>query len=163
MFSNVKIVFKVFFLLTILSTVSSNQKFSSCRQKSFKTDECNLYGIWKNELGSTVVFSCHDGQIKGKYTSAVGKAANWYNLTGSYTMASPKKDVTIASWVVSWNNDVKGNSESSTAWNGIFYPDEGVLYTLWTLVSYEEYKDYWKATNVGQDKFWRTCDVDEQL
>ncbi|KAL4223931.1 hypothetical protein ACF0H5_017393 [Mactra antiquata] len=128
------------------------------KSNSSENKGCYLEGKWKNELGSTAEFACKDGQINGKYMTAVGKASGYYKLTGSYTLSGPNNDVIVASWVVTFNNSVYGNSESSCTWNGIFYPDEGVLYTQWILVRYAERKDLWQSSRIGHDEFKKLSD-----
>lgn len=118
--------------------------------------DCGITGTWKNELNSTVVFtSCKDGQIEGKYNTAVGNASDFYVLTGRYTLSGPKKDVVELGWVVAWNNTQYGNSNSVTSWNGIYYPKEGIIHTQWILTSYAERKDLWETSLINHDEFKR--------
>ncbi|KAL4224186.1 hypothetical protein ACF0H5_017639 [Mactra antiquata] len=124
-----------------------------CATRRGPNGEITLNGSWINELGSVVEFNSTNGELTGKYTTGVGNAGSIYDLTGRYTMGGPKKDVIIATWVVSWHNDVQGNAESSTSWNGIYYPDEGVIYTQWLLVRYTDRTNYWQSTHIGHEEF----------
>ncbi|XP_060588446.1 streptavidin-V2-like [Ruditapes philippinarum] len=118
-----------------------------------KKDDCGVAGTWKNQLWSKVTFSCKNGQITGKYNSAVGNAEDYYSLTGRYTRAGTDDNAVVLGWVVSWNNEVFGNSNSSTSWSGIYYPDERIIRTQWLLTRFKARNDYWETTMVNHDEF----------
>jgi hypothetical protein len=115
--------------------------------------DCGVAGTWKNQLGSKVTFSCKNGQINGKYNSAVGNAEDYYSLTGRYTRAGTDNNAVVLGWVVSWNNEMFGNSNSSTSWSGIYYPNERIIRTQWLLTRFKERNDYWDTTMVNHDEF----------
>ncbi|KAL4224503.1 hypothetical protein ACF0H5_015204 [Mactra antiquata] len=125
------------------------------------SDKACLNGKWTNQLGSQVQFNCKNGNIVGYYMTSVGNANGWYDIVGRYTFNGPNHDTIIASWVVSWNNSYYGNSQSSTTWNGIYYPEEETLHTHWLLVRYQPREDYWQSTYVGTDVFTRTSSDDD--
>ncbi|XP_060588468.1 streptavidin-V2-like [Ruditapes philippinarum] len=117
--------------------------------------DCGIAGTWRNQLGSNVTFTCKDGQLDGKYNSAVGHAEDYYLLSGRYTLSGPKNDVVELGWVVSWNNKKFGNSHSATAWSGIYYPEDGIIRTQWILTRFKERKDNWETSFVNHDEFKR--------
>ena len=123
------------------------------------SDPCGITGNWTNELGSSVMFACNNGHLSGLYNSAVGEAANYYNLSGTYTMAGPTRRDTILGFSVAWNNEAHGNSNSTTSWTGIHYESQNKIFTTWILTRFTSVADKWSNSYVDQNVFERctTC------
>ncbi|XP_045181202.2 streptavidin-like [Mercenaria mercenaria] len=128
-----------------------------CQTVPMEPNECGLAGKWKNQLKSEMKIICQNGEVTGKYNTAVGRASNYYQLVGRYTRVGTNSTDTILGWSVSWNNDVYGNSNSTTSWTGIHYRDEGNIHTHWILVRYHTKPNLWKTSMIGHDEFHRTC------
>lgn len=126
-----------------------------CQDIPFELNQCLLAGKWKNQLQSVMEITCQDGQVDGRYNTAVGNAGNFYKLAGRYTLAG--ENDTVLSWTVSWNNNLYGNSESSTAWSGIHYYEEGIIRTQWILTRYKTRPNLWQTAMIGHDEFERVC------
>lgn len=118
-------------------------------------DPCGISGKWKNQMGSILDISCENGYLNGKYSSAVGNANGLYEILGRYNMVGANNQDCVAGFSVAWNNDIMGNSNSTTSWTGIHYASEGVIHTHWILVRYMEPNKLWAASMVGHDDFER--------
>ncbi|KAH3798126.1 streptavidin-V2-like [Dreissena polymorpha] len=118
-------------------------------------NECGIAGVWRNQLQSVMKFTCVGGHIDGTYFTAVGKADGFYELSGKYL--KPDNNTTIVGWVVAFSNDLYGNSNSTTAWSGIHYADNGTLYTHWLLTRFQPRPNLWMTTTVNHDDFERVC------
>ncbi|KAK3101768.1 hypothetical protein FSP39_006214 [Pinctada imbricata] len=125
-----------------------------CSQLEITADDCGVSGKWMNQLNSTMEICCVDGNLYGKYNSAVGKAEDFYVLRGRYTLHG---DDCILGWSVAFNNTAFGNSYSTASWSGIHYADEEIIYTQWLLASFQSRESFWKAFNTNQDVFHRIC------
>ena len=90
------------------------------------------------------------GKLTGKYNSAVGKASDYYILTGRYTKSGSD---CILGFTVAWNNDAFGNSKSATSWTGVHYTGSAELSTFWILSSYTAPENKWRNSNIGQNVF----------
>ncbi|XP_045181410.2 streptavidin-like isoform X1 [Mercenaria mercenaria] len=133
------------------------QDEDDCQTIPMKPNECGLAGKWKNQLKSEMEIICQNGKVTGKYNTAVGRASNYYHLVGRYTRVGTNFTDTILGWSVSWNNDVYGNSNSTTSWTGIHYRDEGIIHTHWILVRYHNQANLWQTNMIGHDDFHRIC------
>ncbi|KAK3587464.1 hypothetical protein CHS0354_007956 [Potamilus streckersoni] len=118
-------------------------------------DPCGIAGKWKNQLGSTMQITCRKGNLRGKYRSSVGEASDFYDLSGRYTMTGVNQEDCILGFSVAWNNDVRGNSNSTTSWTGLLYASEGIIHTHWILTRYRELESMWASNLVGHDDFRR--------
>ncbi|KAL3855503.1 hypothetical protein ACJMK2_014710 [Sinanodonta woodiana] len=118
-------------------------------------DYCGITGSWKNELGSVIELSCENGNLVGKYRSAVGEAKECYDLSGRYTMTGAEHQDIIFGFSVAWNNDISGNSNSTTSWTGVHYKSEGIIHTHWILTRYMERRSMWASNLVGHADFRR--------
>ena len=116
---------------------------------------CGITGNWINDLGSNVQFSCHDGRITGRYNSAVGNANDYYTLSGGYTRVGPGLNDLVVGWTVAWNNEVKGNSNSTASFTGVYYNANHTIHTTWILTRYTSVEDMWMNSNVGRNVFTR--------
>ena len=116
---------------------------------------CNMTGNWINDLGSNVEFSCHDGLISGRYNSAVGVAKDFYILSGGYTKVGPGLNDLIVGWTVAYNNEVKGNSNSTASFTGVYYESNDTIYTTWILTRYTPAADMWTNSYIGKNVFTR--------
>ena len=115
-----------------------------------------LDGTWYNELGSTMTIATDDnGGITGKYNSAVGKAEDYYILTGRYDVDPTSGEGTSVGWVVNWRN-AKLNAHSTATWSGQYFggSDETIL-THWLLTRSSTPDAVWNSTNIGTDTFTR--------
>ncbi|KAH3878147.1 streptavidin-V2-like [Dreissena polymorpha] len=118
-------------------------------------NECGIAGVWRNQLKSVMKFTCVGGHIDGQYFTAVGKADGFYQLSGKYL--KPDNDTTLLSWIVAYRNELYGNSNSTVAWSGIHYADEGTLYTHWLLTHFYPRPRLWKTTMINHDDFQKVC------
>lgn len=142
----------------VLATQTSNAGSSvPCSTIPDELNHCRVAGKWKNQLKSVMEITCQSGQVTGKYNTAVGRAQDYYDIAGRYTLAGPNMTDTIISWTVSWNNLVYGNSNSSTAWTGIHYAEEGIIRTQWILIRYQTRPNLWQTSMIGHDEFERVC------
>ncbi|KAL4223588.1 hypothetical protein ACF0H5_017058 [Mactra antiquata] len=146
-------VFKVLIVSVGTVLLVHAEELKSLPTKTSHDNVASIEGTWKNDQGSILELEASDGLITGKYLPGVGNAVGHYDVIGKYMSAGPKNDKLIVSWVVSWHNDADGNSESSTTWNGIYYPEEGVMYTKYLIVSFQDRANYWKSTLSGSDEF----------
>ncbi|KDR72421.1 hypothetical protein GALMADRAFT_253228 [Galerina marginata CBS 339.88] len=127
-----------------------------------KFDFNTLAGDWHNQLGSKVHFVTDpNGGITGKYNSAVGRAEDFYVLTGRFDANPPLDEGVSVGWTVNWRNFINGkenNSHSTTTWSGQYYDKStGVerIVTTWLLTQSTTTNDSWDSTNVGNDTFVR--------
>ncbi|KAK3587465.1 hypothetical protein CHS0354_007957 [Potamilus streckersoni] len=141
------------FIILILKYITAIGNLSQNERDS--RDTCGITGTWKNELGSVIELSCANGNLLGKYRSAVGEAKDFYQLTGRYTMTGDKQMDVIFGFSVAWNNAISGNSNSTTSWTGIHYKSEDVIYTHWILTRYMERSRMWASNLVGHADFRR--------
>eukprot|EP00118_Oscarella_pearsei_P024733 m.306684 g.306684 ORF g.306684 m.306684 type:complete len:159 (+) comp41496_c0_seq1:718-1194(+) len=125
-------------------------------------ESANLEGYWQNELGSCMYIDKVDGegQFSGTYNSEDGNAKFEYDLIGrwdSSTEPSTEKGATLG-WTVTWDNADYGNSESTTTWSGIYFPESGQeeqIQTTWLLTVSKAFSNVWESTLVGKDVFKR--------
>ncbi|KAJ6465637.1 Avidin/streptavidin [Mycena vitilis] len=120
----------------------------------------NFTGEWFNELGSKMVLLADGtGNITGQYNSAVGKAEDFYVLTGRFDIDPPGQDEGVSiGWVVNYRN-VELNAHSTAAWSGQFFNkdasgDQRIL-TQWLLTTSSTPADLWSSTQIGHDEFGR--------
>ncbi|VDI56279.1 Hypothetical predicted protein [Mytilus galloprovincialis] len=95
------------------------------------------------------------GEIFEKYNSAVGNAENFYLLLGRCTIPVMEPSNCIIGFVVAWNNEAYGNSNSATSFTGTYYEDTDKIYTFWILTRYTMYADMWASNHIGQNVFTR--------
>lgn len=95
------------------------------------------------------------GEIIGKYNSAVGAADNFYPLLGRFTISEMEPRNCIVGFVVAWNNEAYGNSNSATSFTGTYYENADKIYTFWILTRYNKYADMWASNHIGQNVFTR--------
>ena len=110
----------------------------------------SLEGIWYNELGSKVELEVDDCSIEGTYHTTVGDAQGIYRLVGR-TDGQHMGTNQAVGFVVSWVNEVNGNSFSVTAWSE------------WLLTTETNPDDDWVSTLVGHDTFRRTPPSEEEM
>ncbi|KAL3855499.1 hypothetical protein ACJMK2_014707 [Sinanodonta woodiana] len=116
---------------------------------------CGIAGNWINQLGSMMTITCWNGNLTGIYRSAVGAATDYYQLSGRYTMTGANQKDCVLGFSVAWNNDVRGNSNSTTSWTGLYYASEGIIHTHWILTRYQQINSLWSASLIGHDDFKR--------
>jgi hypothetical protein len=106
-------------------------------------------GLWKNELGSTMLVEQFDGtNFTGTYTSAVSAAGKSATGTLSGTIAGD-----AISFLVNWREEFA----SVTAWAGLVLSDgeSPAIYALWHLASTPaEDGDAWESILAGADLFF---------
>ncbi|KAH3881584.1 streptavidin-like [Dreissena polymorpha] len=112
-------------------------------------NNCSRAGVWKNELQSVMRITCIQGQIRGFYCSAVGKAKSYYPLSGRYLVA--RGNSVIMGWTVAWQNP-SGNNQSSTSWSAISYTGD-VIESQWLLTSYST--ELWRTVMSNRDRFMK--------
>lgn len=122
-----------------------------------KTNHCGIAGLWENQHKSVMEFTCKDGHLNGRYNTAVGHADDYYNLTGKYTMSGPDGSDCVMGWVVTFNNKIFGNSNSTCAWSGIHYESEHIIRTHWVLTHWHPLGDAWQTTTINHDDFVSIC------
>lgn len=149
----------IFFTLTLVAVFSGITKGEVCDAENGPTCDglCGISGNWTNQLGSMMTLDCQPssstvGFLSGSYRSAVGQAADFYQLSGRYTVVGTDY---ILGFSVAWNNDVKGNSKSATSWTGVYYADQQKITTFWILTSYTKPADMWGNSQIGKDVFVR--------
>jgi hypothetical protein len=115
-----------------------------------------LSGDWYNRLGSKMTLTADEnGGLCGKYNSAVGKAEDFYILTGRFDASPPSNRGVSVGWVVTFRNRML-NAHSTTTWSGQYFDggDERIL-THWLLTSSTAPSTVWNSTNVGHEAFTR--------
>ena len=130
----------------------------TCSSTPTNVTDCNPCGIagkWVNDLGSKAEFSCKNGFLSGKYNSKVGKAEDYYLLSGRYTMVGPGHKDAVVGWSVAWNNKEFGNSNSTSSFTGVYYASNETIYTTWILTRYTSFADRWSNSRVGFNVFTR--------
>ncbi|XP_045170216.2 streptavidin-V2-like [Mercenaria mercenaria] len=160
----------VYIFLTISTIVAANnhqKRFidpvkngyeARCAEiQALNENHCGIAGLWTNQLKSVMEFTCKDGHLNGRYNTAVGQADDYYSLTGKYTMSGPNGADCVMGWVVSFNNKVFGNSNSTAAWSGIHYAHEHVIRTHWVLTRWHPLEDIRKTTTINHDDFVSLC------
>lgn len=115
-----------------------------------------LSRAWTNELGSTMELKATaDGALSGRYNSSVGRAENWYPLTGRMTCGAAGKNPTVA-FTVGWKNEKTPDGSSATGWSGQVTGLGTVsprIQTTWLLTRATSAADSWSSTMVGKDTF----------
>ncbi|NXD30467.1 AVR4 protein, partial [Spelaeornis formosus] len=117
---------------------------------AFPSQQCNLAGFWKNDLGSNMtIFDLNKkGNFFGNYSTAVSTNSSNIKvspLLGSQHKGPNQKGQPTFGFTVHWSF-----SDSITVFTGqCFVDDNGkeVLKTMWLLRSHmDECSDDWKAT-----------------
>ncbi|XP_067289697.1 avidin [Pseudorasbora parva] len=124
--------------------------------QNMKVDACNITGVWRNELGSTLRVKAEESEVRGVYQTAVESTsgASGSNRTAQIIGVVGEGTQPTVSFSVLWE---KG---SCTAWVGqCFILSDGaqVLKTFWMLrnVSDNLVGD-WGSTRLGEDLFLKT-------
>ncbi|CAC5383701.1 unnamed protein product [Mytilus coruscus] len=155
---------EIFLIGIAVIYVLGKQEGKACSaDKKDTCDPCGITGKWVNELGSVVEITCKldspdrnsTGEIIGKYNSAVGAAKDYYPLSGRFTIPDQDPKNCIVGFVVAWNNEAYGNSDSATSFTGTYYKDTDKIYTFWILTRYKKYTDMWENSNIGNNVFTR--------
>ncbi|KAK6978197.1 Avidin/streptavidin [Favolaschia claudopus] len=126
--------------------------------KSF--DPARLCGKWVNQLGSHMILTADKcGNISGRYNSAVGKAEDFYVLTGRFDTTPPDNKGVSLGWVVTYKN-TKLEAHSTGTWSGLYFDQtrgasREMILTHWLLTRSTEGKDVWESTRAGNDVFTR--------
>jgi hypothetical protein len=117
----------------------------------------DISGTWYNELKSHMILEVNGRSIRGTYRTRVGAAWGEYQLTGQ--VDNDNDQSAAIGWVVVWNNDQYGSSDSVTAWSGQVQVDKesGIekMVTTWLLTCETDEDDNWHSTIVGKDVFTR--------
>ncbi|XP_078517244.1 avidin-like [Lissotriton helveticus] len=123
--------------------------------------QCNLAGVWENELGSQMTFSKvdKDGLLSGSYQTAVSVSDDPVNaspLVGYQQKSTRNADGPTFGFTVNW-----ASTATTTAFAGQCFLDQNgkeVLKTMWLLRDHaEKYNDDWKASRVGSNVFTRAA------
>lgn len=114
-----------------------------------------LSGVWYNQLGSKMTLIADEsGGLSGKYNSAVGKAEDFYVLTGRFDVSPPSNKGVSVGWVVTFRNS-KLNAHSTSTWSGQYFDGDERILTHWLLTSSTDSSSVWNSTNIGHDTFTR--------
>ncbi|KAJ1108854.1 hypothetical protein NDU88_006224 [Pleurodeles waltl] len=125
------------------------------------SDQCNLTGVWENDLGSQMTFSKVDkeGLLTGSYQTAVsvsGDPVNTSPLVGYQQKNNQNADGPTFGFTVKW-----ASTATTTSFGGQCFVDQNgkeVLKTMWLLRDHaEKYNEDWKATRVGTNVFTRAA------
>jgi len=92
-----------------------------------------------------------DGNITGKYQTAVGRADGQYELLGRHTCNA--NDGTTVAFSVAWDKPTRPTN-STTAWSGTLRGNE--IHTSWLLTTFMKPEDEWSSVRVGKDTFKKT-------
>ncbi|NP_001188371.1 avidin precursor [Danio rerio] len=142
----------VFWTLLTSKAASANESSTP----NAKVSSCNVTGVWRNELGSTLRVKAEGSEVRGVYQTAVEStrgAAGHHRSARIIGMVSDGTQPTV-SFSVLWE---KG---SCSAWVGqCFILDDGaqVLKTFWMLRSVaDNLASAWGSTRMGEDIFFKT-------
>ncbi|KAI2659888.1 Avidin [Labeo rohita] len=131
--------------------VSANESSTLHMKVSF----CNITGVWRNELGSTIRLKAEGSEVRGVYQTAVESthgAAGLHRTAHIIGIAGNGTQPTI-SFSVLWE---KG---SCSAWVGqcfILRDGAQVLKTFWMLRSVaDNLAGDWGSTRLGEDLFFQ--------
>lgn len=120
----------------------------------------NLNGVWWNELMSNMTITQDsNGMLTGHYHTAVGKATDYYLLTGRVNMLNNDFDGEAAvGLTVVWHNQYS-DSHSVTTWSGQYKvvgaEQTEMIRATWLLTDETTPQDDWTSTRVGIDVFTR--------
>jgi len=118
-----------------------------------------ITGKWQNQLGSIVYFTANsNGELCGKYNTAVGNASKEFPLHGSW--CSVRDGGGLISFTVAWARlRPEDFHRSTTAWSGRLYLTPIVeIVTTWTLTSEEPRSDQWKSILLNKDVFHKVSE-----
>jgi len=148
--------FRKFISLSLLSLFTAGiLNVSASMVAEEEAMDSSVQGIWYNELGSIMTINnVEQDTIIGTYNSNVGEAEYDYPLIGKFDALSSASDRKAIGFVVFWNNESTGNSQSITTWSGRYNADDQQIYTSWLLTNAKGAE--WSSTNIGQDVFIRT-------
>ncbi|XP_069736394.1 avidin-like isoform X1 [Phaenicophaeus curvirostris] len=128
------------------------------------TKQCNLTGLWENDLGSRMQVSKVDsqGNFSGVYHTAVSSAQKPIEpcpLVGSQNLDEDGQ--CTFGFIVNWNKF----SDSTAVFVGQCFAGEGgeeILHTSWLLrEKVDSLPDDWKATRTGRNVFVRVGQKEE--
>ena len=115
----------------------------------------NLNGTWYNKLGSYMkLIVDNSGGVTGIYNTGVGEASGDYALVGRTDVLGHETAWNVG-FVVSWNNEANGNSDSVTTWSGQLQIIDGAstIITTWLLTDETRTQNNWDSTTVGKNIF----------
>ncbi|XP_026130425.1 avidin [Carassius auratus] len=144
--------FSIFVTLITSRTLSANE-FSTL---DMKVTSCNITGVWRNELGSTLHMKAEGSEVRGVYQTAVESTSGAAGLHRTARIIGIVGNGTqpAVSFSVLWE---KG---SCSAWLGqcfILHDGEQVLKTFWMLRSVaDDLAGDWGSTRLGEDVFFKT-------
>lgn len=118
-----------------------------------------ISGTWYNELGSTMILTADaTGGLSGRYNSAVGRAQDFYVLTGRYDTNPPSDTGISLAWTVAFHNSFR-NAHSTSGWSGQYFDEDDEegerIITHWLLTTSSTSESVWSSTNIGTDTFTR--------
>ncbi|ROL54473.1 Avidin [Anabarilius grahami] len=142
----------LFMTLITSRTVLANESSTL----DMKVDVCNITGVWRNELGSTLHVKADGSEVRGVYETAVEStrgAAGEHRTARVIGIVGDGTQPTV-SFSVLWE---KG---SCSAWVGqcfILHDGAQVLKTFWMLRSVaDNLAGDWGSTRLGEDLFFKT-------
>ncbi|KAG1970653.1 avidin [Pimephales promelas] len=146
----------MWYLLFVTLITSPTVPANESSTQNMKVDACNITGVWRNELGSTLHVKADGSEIRGVYQTAVESMSGAAGLDRTAKVIGLVGDGTqpTVSFSVLWE---KG---SCSAWVGqCFILGDGaqVLKTLWMLRSLaDSLAGDWGSTRLGEDLFFKT-------
>ncbi|XP_067255492.1 avidin [Chanodichthys erythropterus] len=142
----------LFMTLITFRTVLANESSTL----DMKVDACNITGVWRNELGSTLHVKAEESEVRGVFQTAVEStrgAAGEYRTARVIGIVGDGTQPTV-SFSVLWE---KG---SCSAWVGqcfILHDGAQVMKTFWMLRSVaDNFAGDWGSTKLGEDLFFKT-------
>ncbi|XP_043106789.1 LOW QUALITY PROTEIN: avidin [Puntigrus tetrazona] len=139
--------------VTLIASRTTTANESSLEMKA---GSCDISGVWRNELGSTLRVKAEGSEVRGVYQTAVESARGAAGLHRTARIIGVAGNGTqpAVSFSVLWE---KG---SCSAWLGqcfILRDGSQVLKTFWMLRSVaESLADNWGSTRLGEDLFFKT-------
>ncbi|XP_052785609.1 streptavidin-like [Mya arenaria] len=117
-------------------------------------NECKIAGVWKNQYSSYIRLTCSNGFIVGRYFSG-DVNAGFYELAGRYQL--PDDQTCILGWIIAYENELYGNSNSTTSFSGIHYQEEEMIRTHWLQTHNHPRDSLWKTTTINHDDYTKVC------
>ncbi|KAK9968169.1 hypothetical protein ABG768_002506 [Culter alburnus] len=146
----------MWYLLFVTLITSRTVLANESSTLDMKVDVCNITGVWRNELGSTLHVKAEGSEVRGVFQTAVESmrgAAGEYRTARVIGIVGDGTQPTV-SFSVLWE---KG---SCSAWVGqcfILHDGAQVMKTFWMLRSVaDNLAGDWGSTRLGEDLFFKT-------
>ncbi|KAK7120410.1 hypothetical protein R3I94_020417 [Phoxinus phoxinus] len=145
----------MWYLLFVTLITSPTVHANESSTQNMKVDACNISGVWRNELGSTLRVKAEGSEVRGVYLTAVESVSGAAGLNRTAQILGVVGDGTqpTVSFSVLWE---KG---SCSAWVGqcfLLGDAAQVLRTFWILRSVaDNLSGDWGSTRLGEDLFFK--------